>query len=70
MSNSAVWTIFTSDFKRTTALQPKSRSSVGAGYRFGGYPKSNAKDEIISVFFQRLWKGARPAKTGPFQAHI
>jgi hypothetical protein len=57
-------------FKRTTASGPKPRSSVGAGYRFGVTPKSNAKNRIFSVFFQRLWKGPKPAKTGLFQPHI
>ncbi len=70
MSNSAVWTIFTSNFKRTTASQPKPRSSVGAGYRFGGPLKSNAKTAIISLFFQRLWKAAKPSKTGFFLPHL
>ena len=57
-------------FKRTTASQRLPRSSVGAGYRFGVPLKSNAKTEIISLFFQCLWKAVKPLKTGPFQPHI
>ena len=54
----------------STTSQPVPRSSVGAGYRCGGPPKSNAKNGNFSVFFQCLWKAVEPSKIRLFQPHM
>ena len=54
----------------STTSQPVPRSSVGAGYRCGGPPKSNAKTAIFSVFFQAAVESTEPSKTRLLRPNI